>query len=446
MKSIEERLIASDPAAGAPYTSTNYDAMISRIVAVPYEKSATAWRGFKVRMAGSVAAASLLTALGITALNTAGNALPVLGFASASTHKATGFASASPSSTFMIARVNYQFNGADRFPTQGGVATSYALSAPSDPAATLSAIASVLQVDVAAPTTTDHGQSYTANGSRYSGWLVPYAGYDSWGVDSNAAQPATVASTQSPDQLRALAVSFAQKLGSFDVGAATIDATSDPAGPTNVTVPLLVSGENTGLDYVFSFAGDGTLLSAGGESFAIQPAGDYPLISPSAGVDQINAQFGIATGVFTTGGIASASSGGTGSSSGSVGSSTPPTVTPMTSASTTPTVVPPSTEPAPPNSTTGPVTSSPPSPPTGTIPPDSVPTTPTTTPPPTFVNLTDYSSQYGVYTLTNGTTMLLPVYVYDGTIEGDAGYQVSFRVVPIDPSYLDLSTVRNSAY
>ena len=62
------------------------------------------------------------------------------------------------------------------------------------------------------------------------------------------------------------------------------------------------------------------------------------------------------------------------------------------------------------------------------------------------MNLTDYSSQYGVYTLTNGTTMLLPVYVYDGTVEGDAGYQVSFRVVPIDPSYLDLSRVRNSTY
>jgi hypothetical protein len=42
--------------------------------------------------------------------------------------------------------------------------------------------------------------------------------------------------------------------------------------------------------------------------------------------------------------------------------------------------------------------------------------------------------------------MLLPIYVYDGTIEGDSSYQVRFHVVPIDPSYLDLSTVQNSVY
>jgi hypothetical protein len=65
---------------------------------------------------------------------------------------------------------------------------------------------------------------------------------------------------------------------------------------------------------------------------------------------------------------------------------------------------------------------------------------------PTIVDLTGYSSQYGLYSLTNGTTMLLPIYVYDGTVEVDSSYQVRFHVVPIDPSYLDLSTVQNSVY
>jgi len=439
--SFEERLIASDPAAGAPYTSANFDAMISRIVASPYEKSATAWRGFKFRMAGSVAAASLLTALGITALNTAGSALPILGFAAASTHKSAGFATQSPTAgTFMIARLNYQFHGADNFPTQGGVATSYTLNAPSDPAATLSDVAKVLHVDVATPSTTDNGQSFTANGAQYSGWLVPYAGYDTWGVNVNATQSTSVP-TQSPDQLKALAVSFAQALGTFDVGTASVDAPGGPTGPTNVTVPILVAGENTGMDYFFSFAGDGTLLNAGGDSFAIQPAGDYPLLSPADAVGQINAQFAISMGMLATGGIASASSSGTGTSSGGVGSHPPPT--PAAGDATTSTVAPPTTQPST-QPTTGPITSSPPSGP-ATPPSDAAPTT-TTTLAPTIVDLTGYSSQYGLYTLTNGTTMLLPIYVYDGTIEGDSSYQVRFHVVPIDPSYLDLSTVQNSVY
>ena len=53
------------------------------------------------------------------------------------------------------------------------------------------------------------------------------------------------------------------------------------------------------------------------------------------------------------------------------------------------------------------------------------------------------SLQYGVFALANGTTALLPLYVYDGTVAGDGGgYQVSFRVVPVEPSYLDLATVQ----
>ena len=440
--SFEDRLIASDPTAGAPYSPTNLDAMISRVVASPYEK-ATAWRGFKFRMAGSVAAASLLTALGITALNTAGNALPILGFAAPSAHKSVGYAAQSPvAGTFMIARLNYQFTGANNFPTQAGVATSYTLGAPSDPAGTLSAIAKILQVDVGVPSTTDNGQSYTANGSQYSGWLVPYAGYDTWGVDVNAAPTPVSSSAAAPtsDQVTALAVSYAKALGTFDVGPPSV--TSDATGTTNVTVPVLVDAKTTSVDYFFSFAADGSLVSAGGDSFTIQPAGDYPLLSPADAVGQINAQSAISMGMMTTGGIASASSSGSGSSSGSVGSSVPPTATPTPSASTTSTVAPPSTSP-----TTGPITSSPSSPPSGpsTPPTDSTPTT-TTTMAPTLVDLTSYTTEYGLYTLANGTTMLLPIYVYEGTVQGDSSYQVSFRVVPIDPAYLDLSTVQNSVY
>jgi len=55
------------------------------------------------------------------------------------------------------------------------------------------------------------------------------------------------------------------------------------------------------------------------------------------------------------------------------------------------------------------------------------------------------STQYGVFTMSNGTTMLLPIYVYVGTVVG-ASYQVTFQVIPIDPSLLDLSTVQSTTY
>ena len=457
MKSAEERLAQSDPDDASPYIPASYETMIERIVATPFHGSSTVWRGFKVKMAGSVAAASLLTALGITALNTAGSALPVLGFAAASAQKST-FAPAANSASGMMMRINanYQFTGAANFSTQASSGQAYTLSAPSDGPSTLAQAASVLKIDVGPSSTSDNGQSFTASGAQFSGWLVQEAGYASWGFANNAPQPVTSPTSSVAVDVSAVALSYAHRLGTFELGVPTVDAVpSDPQSPVSVTVPILVSGVTTSLSYNFTFASNGDLASANGDSFTLEPAGNYPLLSPSSAVGQINSQLGVGhglmnyagAGVASGAGVGSSSPGSPGSSSGVSGPATPTTPVPAGSGTgaVATTTAPGSTPPPPPTTSSGgPVTSTPSSP--GV--PDTTPidSTPTTIPAPTLVNLTAVSSQYDVFTMADGSAMLLPVYVYVGNIVGDASYQVTFQVVPIDPSLIHLAAVRPSIY
>jgi hypothetical protein len=76
-------------------------------------------------------------------------------------------------------------------------------------------------------------------------------------------------------------------------------------------------------------------------------------------------------------------------------------------------------------------------------PPGTTDTSPPATVVPTVVDLTGVSTTYGVFTMSDATTMLLPMYVYTGDVVGDSSSQVTFQVVAIDPSYLDLSKVQN---
>ncbi|MFI5035511.1 MAG: hypothetical protein ACHQFZ_04835 [Acidimicrobiales bacterium] len=412
MRSIDERLAASDPAARG-YTHPRFDAMLLRVVATPTRRDA-AWRAFRLRVAAALAGTGLLTGAGIAALSTAGVSLPVLSFA-ASVQHAAGANTATktaPSMMLMPLERNWQFTGADNFSSAPGSATVYSLSAPGDLAGTLAGAAQILGVDAGTPATSDGGASYTSAGPTYSGWLTANGGFASWGISLND-QSATASSSGSvaSDAFNATALADARALGSFQLGAPTSSAPGgDTTAPVDVTVPILVDGRATEFAYDFTFGADGTLVSAAGVSFALSAVGAYPLISPAAGVDQISAQLYVSEAF--AGGLA----------------------TPMLGATATP--------PSAGAGSTSPVGASDSTSPTST-PPDTTPTTAdatTTTMPPVVVNLTDESTQYGAYSMTDGSTLLLPVYVYTGDVV-DQGWQASFRVVPVDPAYLDLSMV-----
>jgi hypothetical protein len=434
MESIEERLTASDPAAQG-YTNPQFEAMVSRVAATRPASRDAIWRSFRTKVAAALTATGVLTGAGIAALSTAGVSLPVLSFAAAAHGANTPSAATSTKfSTLMRLNVNWQFTGADNFSTAPGSATVYTMTAPSDPSATLTAAASVLGVDVGTPASSDAGQSYSSTGPNYTGSVVTNGGFASWsiyasapssvttspGTSSSGTSSTSTSSTApvSSDAFNSTALADAHQLGTFDLGAPVgTDESGNGAGPFDVTVPILIGGRATDFAYDFSFASDGTLQSADGVGFSLAPLGDYPLISPSAAVDQINSQLYVTT-AFAGGGIQPM-----------LGSSVAPTTTP--GGPTTP--------------TTGVNGSGPPvATPTDTTPPDTTPTNPvdstTTTLPPTVVNLTAETTQYGAYSMTNGSTLLLPVYIYDGDVVGQ-GWQATFRVIPVDPNYLDLSTV-----
>ncbi|HVB70114.1 MAG TPA: hypothetical protein VND83_01255 [Acidimicrobiales bacterium] len=421
MRSIDERLKASDPAV-AGYEHPRFGAMVARVVATPISRRDATWRSFRLKVAAAVALTGAVTGAGIAALSTSGVALPVLSFAAAAGHQ-TGSDAATKyaAEPMMILQRNYEFTGASNFSSAAGSAIVYTMSAPSDPVATLSSAATTLGVNVGTPASADNGQSFSSTGPKYAGYIITGGGFASWGISlTDQSGIVTSSSAETTDAFNATALSDASQLGTFDLGTptATVQGT-DASAPVEVNVPILVGGRVTNLSYDFVFAVDGSLVSANGVSFTLTPLGEYPLISPAAGVDQIKDQLFVASDVA---GWTAASGGVLSTGSSSTGSATP--VTP-------PTVV---------NGS-----SSPGSAPSDTTPPSTDDTT-TTTMPPVVVNLTVESDEYGAYAMSDGSTLLLPVYVYTGDVVGQ-GYQASFRVIPVDPAYLDLSlAVRPGIY
>jgi hypothetical protein len=414
MESIDERLIVSDPAAGG-YRPRDLDAMISRVVATPALRRDAAWRSFRLKVAAAVTATSVLTGAGIAALSTAGVSLPVLSLAAAASQQATGsvkYSAALAPTTLMRMIQSFQFTGADSLPSVTGSAAVYVLSAPTDPAATLAHAATVLGVDIGTPISGDNGRTVTSLGPAYSGTTISLDGYASWSISENHQQPIT-SSTVAPatDNLNARALAWAGRLTSLELGAPSATPGgfngADVRGPIQVSVPVLVDHRVTDLAVNFIFNADGTLLEADGVDFALSLKGNYPLLSPAAGASQITSQLFVAPIYFGWVAAGSAITGSIGT-----GSAAPPS--PGTSGAA-------STAPAPP----------------GTVPPDGVDTTSTTLPP-TVVVLDGVTPQYDAYEMADGSALLLPVFVYTG-YDAVTGNPENFRVISVDPTYLDLS-------
>jgi hypothetical protein len=426
------RLSQADPAPGG-YVPADLEAMVSRVTRQRVRRDPFWWR-LRLGVGGALAATSVATGLAVATLGSLGPALPVFAF-SADAHKVQGAAAlnvaAQGAYTALRPEVTWNITAGVAFSTASGTGIAYDLAAPADPAVALASVATTLGVDFGAPTTKSDATSATSQGPTFAGWLVDQSGYATWGVDhSYASSPPTLAPetaqggagsasgetttssairySAAPVGLVARAVGYAQALVTTGVDVGAPSATSDSLGDTSVTVPLSVGGLATDFSDTFNFAADGSLLNASGVMADLSAGPSYPLISPAAGVDQILPQL-----TLTTTYVAASSGGGVASSTPTYGSAT----------------------------TTGVGGSSPGQAPPGTPSPGDSTTT-TVEAVPTSVTLTAVEERYGVFVLKGGTTALLPVYVYTGTVgSGDASYQVSFRVVAVDPRYLDLSTL-----
>jgi hypothetical protein len=71
--------------------------------------------------------------------------------------------------------------------------------------------------------------------------------------------------------------------------------------------------------------------------------------------------------------------------------------------------------------------------------------TTTTQPAVVTVALQGYTLQYGIFSMQDGTVLALPEYVYTGTPDGQS-FTEAFRVIPIDPQYIDLKSIAVRPY
>ncbi|HEY5121997.1 MAG TPA: hypothetical protein VII84_10545, partial [Acidimicrobiales bacterium] len=185
MKSIDERLAESNPVAQG-YVPANYDQMVTRARRQPRPVD-TVWKAFRLRMAGSVAAASALTVLGVSALNGAGAALPVLGFSATASHSPSAAATKDFSGNYggvmMPVMLNYSFTGGDNFSSAAGSAPVYALHAPTELPATLRAVATSLGLTLGTTVDTSNSSTYYGvSGTGYSGSVSNNGGLDYWNI------------------------------------------------------------------------------------------------------------------------------------------------------------------------------------------------------------------------------------------------------------------------
>lgn len=393
MKSLEERLAQSDPSRARSYEPTDLGAMVARVMASPHPRHDNAWRSFRVKMAGSMAAASLLTGLGVTALGLAGSTLPILSFASSPAHsKSDGvyFSVVAPSANEWRTSLSPELAGGIALSSAPARAVAYAMSGPRDGATTLVAVARAVGVDVGRPVTSNGGASYTSKGPRYSGSLARHRGYSTWSIITNPSVRPSPQSMLTDAALLQRAVRLARRTGM------SVDAQGSSAGPlmsgaaaqVRVFVPVRANGRGTDFFDEFLLSRVGMLLGAWGQSFTLRSLGEYPLLSPRAGVAQIAAQRNLTPSYLVP--------------------ATPPT-------SSIPLGPPALRSGSGGNASTNPLT--------GPI-----------------LSWRSVSVRYASFTMVNGSTFLLPTYVYVGVLSH--GAHVTFRVVPIKPTYLDLTQVQ----
>ncbi len=189
MKSIDERLADSNPVTQG-YVPAAYDQMLTRAMRQSRSRDA-AWTTFRLRMAGSVAAASALTVLGVSALNGAGTYLPVLGFQASAAHAGASPTAAAAKSGYGVlggvmlpVMLNYTFTGAGNFSDAPGAAPVYTMSAPGDLAATLTGVIKVLGVtlDKTPSPATNPSIDYVVNGKKYFASINTSNGSDYWNI------------------------------------------------------------------------------------------------------------------------------------------------------------------------------------------------------------------------------------------------------------------------
>jgi hypothetical protein len=327
--------------------------MISRIMARAPRAGRHVLRSFQLRMAGSVAVAAALTVGGIAALEGASPSLAV--FALAAPHSALGVRSPTakfgtaeiPNSNIMRIYEEFDFSVGPDLSTNSGTGAAYELQLPTSASAEDARIAAIFGVSGTPVDTNNDGQDFTVTDS--SGDYVDYETYDTvpqWSYSVAIPQGADTSSTTSdgttvpmPSQstvngdvqnyLSQLGYGYQVSDPQFSTSNNVVTSPGQATVTTNeeqATYSVTVNGQVTDQSLDFTVDQNNNVVSADGPAFSAEPAVNYPLQSPAAGVEVLEAQQQANIAQITASGQSSGPGSSTTPLTGSSGSSpaTPP--------------------------------------------------------------------------------------------------------------------------
>jgi hypothetical protein len=142
MSDINDRLAALDPAAGNPYHTRNLDEMISRITATPSGAArSTWWQRIQLRIAGALILGSLVGATTFVLVDN-GASLPVLAIQNLAQHRPTAFGSSDTMQPYEL----IDFAPGSSLSTSSVSTSSYQLQIPASGATEAARVASIFSV------------------------------------------------------------------------------------------------------------------------------------------------------------------------------------------------------------------------------------------------------------------------------------------------------------
>jgi hypothetical protein len=414
--SPEERLSAIDPMAGAPYAHSDLAGALARITATPRITKIRFVDGFRVKMGSAAAAAALVTAGGIAALGAVAPSLSVLALGQTHAPKSASLPTSSVLGNSMrIFGTDHFIVGPDL--TSGtSNAAAYIVSPPSDLNVASQNVAAVLGFSGTPSTTPSVDNSWTITNPVSVNQQVDFyvsQGILNWnytftaisltpgatGSSNSSSGSGTTDTTTVPDTTSTTsAPSNAPTLSNEQALSAAQGYLSSDVNQTTVQIPWVVNGVDTSNSFWFTFDGTGQLLYANGEIATISAGPVYPLLSEVDAVAVLQGQQNQFLPMLGDPGTMN-------STTSPVPSDTTSTTTGGAVGSTTDTVVVPGTTP-------------------GTIP----------TPPVRDVTLVSATIQYGIYSLSDGTSALLPTYQFTAA---DGG---TWTVLAVDPQYVSLAS------
>lgn len=439
MSDFHDRLRAADPVTSGNYVHPDANAMISRIIARAPRARRHVLRSFQLRMAGSVAIAAALTVWGIAALEGAAPSLAVFALAAPS-HANTKFGAAAtndntqyraattlqPSASMRIYE-EFNFTAGSVLSANAGSGAAYQLQLPSSARAEAARIAAIFSVSGAPVDVNSDGQDFTVTDA--SGNYVGYQTYNTvpqWTYSiavpqagSSVTSDGTSLAMPSQSTVEGDVQNYLDQLGygyqvtdpQFSTSNNVTSFPGPPSAATNqetVSYSVTVDGVLTDQYLQFTVDANNNVVSANGPAFTAMPAVNYPLQSPAAGVEVLDAQQQSYWASNDTSGQLSGS-----------GSSTTPT--------------------------SGSSRSSPATPPSATSDTSNTSNTTTTTPsgPPIVdVTLDVETISYQSYQLTDGSVWMLPIYNFTGLVNNSDGssYTGTWSTIAVDPTYIHVST------